>query len=142
MSGFAVESKPFAALSLRELHDLLKLRCDVFVVEQRCAYAELDGRDPEAVHAQGRLDGELVACARWYTEGAAVRLGRVAVSPGHRGRGYGRRMVAAALEVLGEAPVQVHAQRYLEAFYTSFGFRVTGEPFDDHGVPHVPMQRA
>jgi len=139
----------FQDLSARGLYDLLRLRQDVFVVEQACPYGDIDGRDPDAVHliAAGP-DGALMGCARCLgPDGGApgvVRFGRLAVHPAARGTGLGRRLVAAALDCLGERwpglAVEIGAQLYLEPFYAGFGFRRVGGVYDDVGIPHVDMR--
>ena len=153
------EVLPFDALTNRQLHDLLRLRCDVFVVEQECAYPELDGRDMESWHLLGWDGGELVAYARWYwdperdprepegrvpTPGAMV-LGRIATALAVRRKGYGRRTVEASLEAIADAhpsvPIRIHAQERLERFYQDFGFSTLGEAFDEDGIQHLLMVR-
>lgn len=139
-------ARPFGELSRDELYDLLTLRARVFVVEQDCPYLDPDGRDRRATHLLGRsAEGSLVACARWYPEEGHVRLGRIATAPESRGRGLGRRLVREALDRIAAEhpgrPVLVHAQAYLRAFYEGFGFRVSGEPFDEDGIEHVEMVR-
>ena len=150
-SGLELVARPFRELSRDELYDLLRLRAEVFVVEQQCPYLDPDGRDPEATHLMVRPAGPgasgpghpLLACARWYPEGESVHLGRVATAPEARGRGLGRRLVQEALDRIAAEhpgrPVVIHAQAHLRAFYEGFGFRVTGEPFDEDGIEHVGM---
>lgn len=132
---------PFVELTTGELHDLLRLRCDVFVVEQRCVYPEIDGRDPRAIHLLGLEGGRLTAYARWLPEGEAVRLGRIVVAPESRGGGRGEELVVRALEEIGPRPVVIHAQAPLEKWYARLGFRTVSEPFDEDGIPHVVMRR-
>lgn len=138
------------ALAPRELFELLRLRVDVFVVEQACAYPELDDVDlhPGTRHVLGRLDGRLVACARTMAPGSAVepaRIGRVAVRDGHRGTGLARRLMRWTLAHLEHAhpahDVALAAQLTVERFYASLGFeRVSGEYVED-GIAHVDMTR-
>lgn len=141
-----LETKPFAALAVGELYELLSLRAEVFVVEQACVYLDPDGRDRAATHLLGRLDGVLVACARWYREGERVRLGRIATARSVRGRGFGRAVVEEALRRIAAeqpgVPVFLHAQAYLRAFYEALGFAVAGAPFDEDGIPHLAMLRS
>ncbi len=129
------------------LYRLLALRESVFVVEQKCAYQELDGRDGAAWHLVGGRSGHVVACLRVLVpqrpEGR-FRIGRVAVDSGWRGKGFARRMVLMALdrvrEQAGERLVVLDAQAYLSAFYESLGFRVVGDAFLEDGIPHLPME--
>jgi ElaA protein len=138
------------AAALRELdpltlHALLRLRVDVFVVEQECAYPELDGRDaePGTLHLWVEADGAPVATLRVLAEGGgtAYRIGRVATHRDHRGRGYAAALLTEALRRTGDKPVDIDAQTYLERWYARFGFRRTGPDFLEDGIPHLPMRR-
>ncbi len=134
----------FDALTSREAYALWRLRQDVFVVEQHSPYPDLDGRDlaADTTHVLLEVDGTLAGCARVLTEPGRFRVGRVTLSAQVRGGGHGRALVAAALAACGDAPVVLDAQTYLVDFYSSFGFVVDGEEFDEDGVLHVPMVRA
>ena len=127
------------------LYALLRLRTDVFVVEQECPYPELDGRDaePNTEHLWVDVDGVPVATLRILHEagGAPCRIGRVATRRDHRGRGYAAALVAEALRRVGGAPVEIDAQTYLEEWYGRFGFRRSGPDFLEDGIPHLPMRR-
>ncbi|WP_352231130.1 GNAT family N-acetyltransferase [Actinomycetospora sp. NBRC 106378] len=126
----------------RDLHDVLALRVAVFVVEQECAYPEIDGRDPEAEHWWSRsADGALTACLRVLSEpDGTTRIGRVVSAPAVRGTGAGAELFAAALETLS-GPVVLGAQVRSQGFYARFGFAVSGPGYDEDGIPHVPMLR-
>jgi ElaA protein len=144
----AFRTMPFDALDARQLHDLLRLREDIFVVEQRCIYHEIDGLDPECLHVIGEdPEGALVACARIIPPhgGEPPHIGRVAVSIGHRGRGVARALMLHALESSARAHGTVHcalaAQAHLEGFYASLGFRKQGGPYLLDGIPHIDMRR-
>ena len=131
-------------LDPRTLYALLRLRVDVFVVEQECAYPELDGRDgePTTEHLWIEVAGEPAACLRTLADPDGTRrIGRVATAGAHRGKGYAAALVAEALRRLGEGPVDVEAQTYLEGWYARFGFRRTGPDFLEDGIPHLPMRR-
>jgi ElaA protein len=132
-------------LSTAELYGLLRLRVDVFVVEQKCPYPELDGRDldPGTVHLRiGPADAP-VAYLRLLTEPTGTRrIGRVCTAPSARGRGLAGRLVAAALDEAGDAPCVLDAQAHLTGLYGGLGFTVSGPGYDWDGVPHVPMRRA
>jgi ElaA protein len=129
------------------LHDLLRLRVDVFVVEQECAYPEIDGRDadPTTEHLWVEVDGVPVATLRVLQDlgpsGPAWRIGRVATHAEHRGQGYAAALVSEALRRTGDAPVEIEAQTYLEEWYARFGFVRTGPDFLEDGIPHLPMRR-
>ncbi|MDT7581854.1 MAG: ElaA protein [Pseudonocardiales bacterium] len=131
-------------LSPSELYGLLRLRVDVFVVEQRCAYAELDGRDldPGTVHLWTGAGPS--AYLRVLTEppSRVRRIGRVCTAPAMRGQGLVRRLMAAALDEVGDAACVLSAQAHLTGLYGGFGFTPDGPGYDWDGVPHVPMRRA
>lgn len=135
------------AMTSRELYALLRLRTDVFGVEQACAYPELDGRDlePGALMVWASDGGDVVACARMLPEVGAVRVGRVAVRPDRRGSGLGgqlvERVLALCAEIAPGEPVVLDAQSYLEGWYARWGFGRDGDPFVEDGIPHVPMRR-
>lgn len=137
--------KTFDELTVRELHDLLKLRFDVFILEQRSLYPDIDGLDPESVHLLGIEDGRIEACARWWKEDGSeegvIRLGRIVTSERVRGGGVGRRLVAEALARIGDGPVRIHGQEHLARFYEGFGFETEAGPFDEDGIPHLVMLR-
>ncbi len=128
-----------------------RIRRRVFVEEQQCPpEEEWDGHDDASRHLIGRLDGEVIAAARWRAvpgpsgEEIAAKLERFAVLPAHRGRGYGRALVTFALRDAQQAGFEtlvLHAQAHLEAFYAGFGFARSGAPFMEAGLPHVPMIR-
>ena len=134
--------RAFEELTPRELHDLLRLRTDVFVVEQHCAYPEIDGKDTHSTHLLGYHGSELGAYSRWYDDGPVVVLGRIVVRSDLRGRGEGRRLVEHVFGLVGDRPIRISAQKHLERYYEGIGFETTSEPYDDFGIPHVDMLRA
>ena len=140
--------RDFQDLSPFELHALLKLRCDVFIVEQECAFLEIDGKDPLARHLLCHDGADLIGCLRIFAPGLsgdAARIGRVVVAPPGRGTGLGRRLMQAALDEIearqGRTPVALSAQLHLEAFYAGFGFTRVAEPYLEDGIPHCDMRR-
>jgi ElaA protein len=142
----------FGELSPEDLYAVVRLREQVFIVEQQCAYPDADGRDPLAWHLLGWSDQEngktLVAYARIfepglrYTEGS---IGRVVTAPEVRGTGVGKALMAEALRRLeGLAPgetIKIAAQRRLEKFYLELGFRTVSAPYEEDGIMHVDMLR-
>jgi len=131
------------------LYELLKLRVEVFVVEQACPYPELDGRDLLAETRHFWLDdanAEVISTLRLMEEHAggakAFRLGRVCTRRNARGLGHATRLMRAALAEVGDYPCRIDAQTYLEHMYAKHGFARAGDEFLDDGVPHVPMLRA
>jgi ElaA protein len=139
----AVRAARFADLDAATVYGLLRLRVDVFVVEQRCPYPELDGRDtePGTVHLWLEHDGAPVSYLRILTDGDTARIGRVCTDAGHRGAGHSGRLLAAALDLVGDRPCALSAQAHLAGFYSRFGFAVSGPGFDEDGIPHLPMTR-
>jgi predicted GNAT family N-acyltransferase len=133
----------FAGLTAAELYALCRLRVDVFVVEQRCPYPELEGRDtePGTEHLWFEQDGEVLATIRVLDDGPLRAIGRVATAAGARGRGLAARLMEAALASYGDGPLHLGAQAYLEPWYERFGFRRSGEGYVEDGIPHVPMHR-
>jgi ElaA protein len=133
-------------LDTTTLYELLKLRVEVFVIEQACPYPELDGRDllKETRHfwLEG-ADGEVISTLRLMEEHAGgekvFRIGRVCTRRTARGHGHGHRLLDAALAEVGDYPCRIDAQTYLEEMYSHHGFVRAGEEFLEDGVPHVPM---
>lgn len=139
-----IRTASLAELDARTLHDLLKLRVDVFVVEQNCPYPELDGRDVEPGTRHVWLtDGDApVAYLRILADPDGVaRIGRVVVAPSARGGGHAGRLMTAALELIGEQPSVLEAQSHLVAFYGRHGFTASGPEYVEDGIPHTPMRR-
>ena len=135
---------PGDELTAAELYALLKLRVDIFVVEQEAPYPELDGRDllPHTVHFWVQPDDEPLAYLRVLAEpGGGARIGRVCTMHKARGMGLGSRLMAAALEELGDTEIVLDAQVYAQAMYAKFGFRPVGEEFLEDGIPHITMKR-
>ena len=135
------EMKPFL------LYDLLALREAIFVVEQTCAYHELDGLDKTAEHLLVTRDETVVSCLRVLPpaeKAGHVRIGRVAVSSDWRKRGLARLMVQNAIDKIRlenpSSDICLDAQTYLQGFYLSLGFEVCGDEFLEDGIPHIPMQ--
>jgi ElaA protein len=138
---------PFDDLTGRQVHDLLRLRQAVFVVEQNCPFAEIDGRDPLARHLMGSRDGALLACARLLpaTAGKPRAIGRVATAPDARGQGLGRAVMVEAMRILlaedAAAPIALSAQAHLVArLYAPLGFAIVGAPYEEDGIAHVDMR--
>lgn len=138
-----VQVATFADLSADQLYAVLRLRVDVFVVEQECAYPELDGRDsePATEHLWVDVGGEVAAYVRVLEEDGHAVIGRVVTAPGHRGRGYAAQLVRLALERIGNRRTTIGAQAHLERWYGQFGFERSGPDYDEDGIRHLPMVR-
>lgn len=125
------------------------LRQVVFVLEQNCVYLDCDGVDRKAHHLLGRDgDKKLVAYARLMAPGVTYNeacIGRVVTHPDARRKGIGRGLMTEAIArahgLFGEGPIRIGAQRYLEPFYSSFGFETAGDPYIEDGIPHIQMLR-
>lgn len=138
----------FDELSPREIHDIFQARIEVFVVEQKCVFQDLDGADPDCWHLTG-IEGQLVAYCRLVPPGtkyAEPSIGRVLTTGSARRSGAGRELMRRAVDHAtrlwpGRA-LRIGAQKYLERFYGEFGFVTASEPYDEDGIPHVEMLRA
>jgi len=136
----------FDELSTRDLHDILQLRSEVFVVEQACVFQDMDGADAQGWHLFAREGGRMAAYCRLLAAGAKFAepsIGRVVTAMPVRGAGLGRSLMVEALgraRVLwpGEA-IRIGAQQRLERFYRSLGFVTDSAPYDEDGIPHVEM---
>ncbi len=139
--------KRFEELTKQELHDMIKARIDVFVVEQNCPYPEVDGYDPEADHLWLEdQNGQIIAYCRIFLSGVKYNeasIGRILVLKEMRGKGYAKELMTRALNVIkgqyGEKAVKIQAQEYLLDFYGSFGFQGITETYLEDGIPHVDM---
>jgi len=134
----------FRDLDAGTLYAILRLRSDVFVVEQKCVYADLDGRDaePGTRHIWLSRHDEIAAYLRILADGHAERIGRVVTAPAARGGGLAGRLMDEALTVIGNRPSVLEAQAHLVRFYTKFGYQQTGPEYLEDGIPHIPMFRA
>ena len=147
MSTVALKRSWAQDLDTATLYQLLKLRVEVFVVEQKCAYPELDGLDllPETRHFWLDDEGEFIATLRLLEEHhdgvKSFRIGRLCTAVSARGHGYTTRLLQAALAEVGSDTVRINAQTYLIDLYSKHGFEVDGEEFVEDGVPHVPMRK-
>lgn len=144
--------KSFEELTLDELYRVLALRAQVFVVEQKSLYQDVDGYDRVAHHLLGKREGEgeplLAAYLRVLPPGTKrkeVSFGRVVTAPEARRSGLGKELVARGLAFIDERypqePVRIGAQDYLKRFYEDFGFRQVSDVYDEDGIPHIDMVR-
>ncbi|WP_115045469.1 GNAT family N-acetyltransferase [Xanthomonas arboricola] len=141
----------FDQLSTTQLYALLRLRSDVFVVEQQCAYPELDGRDslPGVLHLLGSTDdGALAAYLRVLPPGVSYpepSLGRVVIAAAQRGHGFAHTLLQEGLRLVHQhwpdSAVQLGAQAQLQAFYAAHGFTPSSAPYLEDGIPHIDMLR-
>ena len=140
--------KTFDNLTPNELYQLLKLRNEVFIVEQNCPYQDLDNKDYDAHHLLGMADGKLVAYARLFAPGISYSessIGRVVSSPAVRKTGMGKKLMKESIEQIRNLfhtdTIRIGAQLYLQEFYESFGFVKDGEIYLEDNIPHIIMLR-
>jgi ElaA protein len=144
---------PFAALSADTLYRLLRLRSEVFVVEQACVFQDMDGLDAACMHLLGEVvaaDGSvnLQASTRLVPAGVGFEeasIGRVVTAPSARGGGIGHTLMAESVRQLialwGPQPIRIGAQAHLERFYHRHGFVSDNKPYIEDGIPHIEMLR-
>lgn len=141
------ETHPFASLSLQQLYAILRLRAQVFVVEQECAYQDVDDKDEKSLHLCASYQGKLVAYARIVPKGISyanyVSIGRVVVLETERDKGWGHLLMQKALANCNthfpNQKIKISAQAHLEKFYTQHGFVTTGKAYLEDGIPHIAM---
>jgi ElaA protein len=138
--------KHFRDLSPAELYAIMRLRNEVFVVEQQCTYQDADNKDPYSHHVMSFKNGELAAYCRIVPAGLSFRelsIGRVVTSPRARGTGEGKKLMIIAIEncrkLFGRVPIRIGAQLYAKEFYSKLGFKESGAIYDEDGIPHVEM---
>ncbi len=140
-----VHEAGFGELNAAQLYELLRLRVDVFVVEQQCPYPELDGRDTEPGTRHlwvADADGRVLATLRVLENGDDRAIGRVATAVAARGQGLSALLVGRGIELCAGRIVDIGAQAYLEGWYERFGFRRSGPDYVEDGIPHLPMRLA
>ena len=140
----------FDELTAREVHDILQVRAAVFVVEQTCAFQDVDGADPQCWHLFTRSgEGRIVAYCRLVPPGIKYpepSIGRVVTDRAARRTGAGRALMAEAIARAGklwpDKALRIGAQMYLREFYSGFGFAQSSDPYDEDGILHIEMIRA
>jgi ElaA protein len=149
------QCKTFSALSLNQLYDALKLRIDIFVVEQTCFYPDLDGekalldRHPQTLHLLGYQGEQLVAYLRILPKGQNypdnVSIGRVVTATQARGGGLGHELMTEALQLCQQhfphEQIKISAQQHLKPYYQKHGFTQVSEMYLEDGIPHIAMLR-
>jgi ElaA protein len=138
--------KTFAELTPDELYAILRLRSEVFVVEQNCVFLDMDNKDQRCHHLMGWQDDQLVGYSRVLRSGISYvesSIGRVVTSPAARRLGVGRELINKSIDTLyrlyGKQPIRIGAQCYLTKFYESFGFVQKGEIYLEDGIEHIEM---
>lgn len=140
--------KTFQELSPTEIYEMLRLRSEVFVVEQDCVYQDIDNKDQKAFHVLGFKENQLIAYSRIFDAGDYFDLpsmGRIVVQEKERQFKYGHELVAASIQYVlnnfKEKSILISAQTYLIKFYNSHDFQQKGEEYLEDGIPHIKMLR-
>jgi ElaA protein len=149
LSNIQWSTKHFSALSVNELYAILRLRSEVFVVEQNCVFLDMDNNDQIAYHTMGWLGDELVASTRLFDIDQSYpgyqSIGRVVGSPRHRGIGAGKALMQYSINecerLFGKHPIKIGAQLYLKKFYGELGWEQAGEMYYEDEIEHIPMIR-
>ena len=144
-SELKLHIKKFNELTVDELYALLRVRTEVFVVEQNCVYQDMDGDDKDAIHVWLTVGDKIVALARVCPAGVhlpTISIGRVITTV--RGKGYGKQIMLAAIDVavehFGATSIDIEAQEYAKGFYEGVGFKQTSDTFMLDGIPHIKMR--
>ncbi|MBU8883691.1 GNAT family N-acetyltransferase [Kaistella sp. DKR-2] len=148
MNGIIWKIKSFPQLSTEELYSILKIRQEVFIVEQTCYYLDADGYDEKAVHIWAEKEGEVLAYCRIFNLGIKypeASIGRVLTNPKFRKLKLGKFLMTVALDSIetrfASRSVRISAQDYLLKFYSEFGFLDTGLKYLEDDIPHTEMVR-
>ena len=139
-------TKTFYKLDIEEIYQILRLRSEVFVVEQECVYQDLDNKDQKAIHIFLKEKENITAYTRVFKKGdyyANPSIGRVVVSKNERGKELGKKIMKSSIDYikkneLGEK-IELSAQKYLDKFYKDLGFYKTGKDYLEDGIPHQRM---
>ena len=128
------------------LYQIIRLRLEVFVLEQNCIYQDLDNKDQKAIHLVGEEDGKLIAYTRLFKKGDYFKnasIGRVIVKKESRKKDYGKTIMQKSIEELknehNEENIEISAQKYLIKFYLDLGFKKIGEEYLEDNIPHIKM---
>lgn len=139
--------KKWKEVSLKEFYNILRLRSEVFVVEQNCVYQDIDNKDQKAIHLMGYIKKELVAYSRIFNEGDYFKessFGRAIIKKEKRGLGYGDELVKESKKTIinefGKKKIKISAQAHLKNFYSKHAFKPKGEEYLEDGIPHVSME--
>lgn len=140
----SIQLKTFQDLTLEQLYAILKLRVDIFVVEQNCPYPELDGEDADAVHLFMEKEGEIASYLRIITNQEKTRIGRVITHKEHRGKKLSSKLMEEAMRYASthfpDKAVILSAQEHLQHFYAQFGFVAVSDMYLEDDIPHVDME--
>ena len=139
-------AKTFYELDTEDLYQILRLRSEVFVVEQDCVYQDIDNKDQKATHLYYKENNEIVAYTRIFKAGHYYEnpcIGRVVVSKKNRGKDLGKKIMIDSIEYIKQningEKIELSAQKYLDKFYKDLGFYSKGEQYLEDGIPHQRM---
>ena len=148
MNNVTWKIKNFEDLSIKELYEILKVRQEVFIVEQTCYYIDADGYDDKALHIWAETNGEIAAYCRIFSQGIKypeTSIGRVLTNTKYRNLKLGKTLINIALQAIEThfetSECRISAQNYLLEFYKSFGFEDTGKKYLEDDIPHTEMVR-
>lgn len=146
VDGYDWIAKKFHDLSIDDLYEIIRLRIEVFVVEQDCPYQDCDGKDKAAIHIFLKEEGQVIAYSRIFPKGAyfdEAAIGRIVVKKAYRNRGIAGLMIKHAIECIkehfGDTRIRISAQAHLEKFYHSLGFRKASGIYLEDNIPHIKM---
>lgn len=138
--------KKFEELNINEIYEILSIRSEVFVVEQKCPYQDIDFKDKNSYHLFAQEEGKIVAYLRILEKGISyeeISIGRVLITKDYRGKGISREMMLKAIDFiennLNENKIKISAQAYLTNFYKSVGFIEVSEVYLEDDIPHIDM---
>jgi len=138
--------KHFDEITSTELYKILRLRAEVFIIEQDCVYQDIDNKDQKALHIIGKKNNKIIAYTRIFRAGDyfdTASIGRVVVAKDQRMHGYGhslmKKSIATIISVFKTENIQISAQKYLKKFYENHGFVQEGEEYLEDGIPHIKM---
>ena len=149
MSQVIWKIKSFGQLTSKELYEILKIRQEVFIVEQTCYYLDADGEDEKAVHIWAEKNGQILAYCRIFDENIKYKepsIGRVLTHPNYRGQNFGKILLKISIDAIKarfkNKSIRISAQDYLIKFYNDFNFKETGKKYLEDDIPHYEMLKS
>ena len=146
MDNIQWHCKSFTELSIAELYEIMKLRSEVFVLEQNCVYLDADGKDEKSYHFYAVKNGSIAAYARLLPPNVSFKeasIGRLLTAPSERRKGLGiilmQKCIAKTLNLFETTSIKIGGQLYLQFFYEGFQFKQCSEVYDEDGIPHIEM---
>lgn len=142
-----IETKTFEELNVHELFEIYQLRAKVFIVEQNCAYQDVDDKDKLARHVLIKDENHLIAYARILPPGLSYSepaIGRVVVDPNYRKKNFGKDLmkycISKVMQLYNNQDIVISAQMYLLKFYSELGFETEGLEYLEDNIPHIQMR--